>query len=161
MKNVKKCITLIFISLLLTGCQKEKFNINEEVILRGKVTTREIIENNESYKVNILNLDEPIIINGTKVKKIELDYDKDLKNDKELEIKGIINPIDEVNSVGEKKREYRILFRWNDGEENSMDNKADTQFRGEQQEDNLHTTLKYKAMMTFTQYILPEEETTT
>lgn len=77
------------------------------------------------------------------------------------EIKGVINPIDEVNSVGEKKREYKILFRWNDGEENSMDNKADTQFRGEQQEDNLHTTLKYKAMMTFTQYILPEEETTT
>lgn len=97
MKNVKKCITLIFISLLLTGCQKEKFNINKEVILRGKVTTREIIENNESYKVNILNLDEPIIVNGTKVKKIELDYDKDLKNDKELEIKGIIKNNDNSN----------------------------------------------------------------
>ena len=69
-----------------------------------------------------------------------------------------------------------------------MDNRADTQFRGEEQnttnDDNttndnttnedttnqvenntsqneLRTTLKYRATMTFTQYIPPEEETTT
>ena len=97
------------------------------------------------------------------------------------EIKGIVDPTTEVNSAGEKKREIRVLFRWNDGEGSTMDNKADTQFRGEennttndenttnddttnQVEDNisqndLRTTLKYRATMTFTQYIPPEEET--
>lgn len=97
MKRIKNCIVLIFLSLLLVGCQKEEFTINEEVILKGKVVTREITENNESYKVNILNLDEPIIINGTKIKKIELDYDKDLKNDQEIEIKGILKNNDNSN----------------------------------------------------------------
>lgn len=80
------------------------------------------------------------------------------------EIKGIIDPTTELNSAGEKKREIRILFRWNDGEENTMDNKADTQFRGEENvdsENDLHTILKYQAVMKFTQYIPPEEETTT
>ena len=89
------------------------------------------------------------------------------------EIKGVIDPTTEVNSAGEKKREIRVLFRWNDGEGSTMDNKADTQFRGEEQnttntddtnqvednttENDLHTTLKYRATMTFTQYIPPEE----
>ena len=98
------------------------------------------------------------------------------------EIKGIIDPTTEVNSAGEKKREIRVLFRWNDGEGSTMDNRADTQFRGEEQnttndnttnedttnqvenntsQNELRTTLKYRATMTFTQYIPPEEETTT
>ena len=92
------------------------------------------------------------------------------------EIKGMIDPTTEVNSAGEKKREIRVLFRWNDGEGSTMDNRADTQFRGEKQntandenttdgdttnQNDLHTTLKYRATMTFTQYIPPEEETTT
>ena len=99
------------------------------------------------------------------------------------EIKGVIDPTTEFNSAGEKKREIRVLFRWNDGEGNTMDNKADTQFRGEEQnitdednntndettnqvenntsQDHLHTTLKYRATMTFTQYVESEEETTT
>lgn len=93
------------------------------------------------------------------------------------EIKGVIDPTTEFNSAGEKKREIRILFRWNDSEESTMDNKADTQFRGEENnitntdntnqiendatENDLHTILKYQAKMTFTQYIPPEEETTT
>ena len=91
------------------------------------------------------------------------------------EIKGVIDPATEVNSAGEKKREIRVLFRWNDGEGSTMDNKADTQFRGEENnttnEDNttnpdetntdLHTILRYQATMKFMQYIPPEEETTT
>lgn len=94
------------------------------------------------------------------------------------EIKGVIDPTTEVNSAGEKKKEIRILFRWNDGEGSTMDNKTDTQFRGEEnnttnedatgqeentnsQNDELHTILRYQATMKFTQYIPPEEETTT
>ena len=91
------------------------------------------------------------------------------------EIKGVIDPTTEFNSAGEKKREIRILFRWNDGEGSTMDNKTDTQFRGGENnttntdntnevengttENDLHTTLKYRAEMTFIQYIPPEEET--
>ena len=80
------------------------------------------------------------------------------------EIKGVIDPTTELNSNGERKKEIRILFRWNDGNGSTMDNLADTQFRGESitngDEENLHTTLKYKANLKFTQYIAPTEETT-
>lgn len=47
------------------------------------------------------------------------------------EIKGIIDPTTEVNSNNEKKREIKVLFRWNDGTGSTMNNKADTQFKGE------------------------------
>lgn len=84
------------------------------------------------------------------------------------QIKGVIDPTTEVNSNGEKKREIRVLFRWNDNEKNLMNNMQDTQFKGEPVENtgggtggstgenvDLHTTLKYKANMKFTQYIEP------
>ena len=77
------------------------------------------------------------------------------------EIKGIIDPTTDINSKGEKKKEIRILFRWNDGDGSSMDNKSDTQFKGQANTDtkNLHTTLKYKAILKFNQYIpTPTEE---
>lgn len=75
------------------------------------------------------------------------------------EIKGVIDPTTEVNSNGEKKIEIRVLFRWNDGTGSIMDNFTDTQFRGNAIVDengevsDLHTTLKYKATIKFTQYI--------
>ena len=70
-------------------------------------------------------------------------------------ITGVIDPDTDVNSAGEKKREIRVLFRWNDGNQNTMNNKEDTQFRGEANSDSndLHTTLKYRATMKFNQYI--------
>lgn len=86
------------------------------------------------------------------------------------EIKGIIDPINEKDSAGERKRKIRVLFRWNDAEGSIMDNKADTQFRGEENniagenttsENALRTILKYKATMKFTQHIPEEDETTT
>ena len=98
------------------------------------------------------------------------------------EIKGIIDPTTEANTAGEKKREIRVLFRWNDGEGSVMDNREDTQFRGENPNQsgneetgtdenpsqsgnennetsttNARTILRYQATMTFTQYIQPEE----
>ena len=72
MKKLKKIIVFASIFMFLTGCQNNKFKINEEVTLTGKITNSEIIKDNEKRKVSILNLDEPIIINGTKIKKIEL-----------------------------------------------------------------------------------------
>lgn len=82
-------------------------------------------------------------------------------------IKGVIDPTTEVDSNGEKKRNIRILFRWNDENADTTDsasasgfnNLEDTQFRGEEDTsenaDGLHTILKYKATVKFTQYIEP------
>ena len=73
------------------------------------------------------------------------------------EIKGVIDPTTELDSNGEKKKDIRILFRWNDGEGSTMNNASDTQFRGEKNTasdaDKVHTILKYKAIVTFSQYI--------
>lgn len=78
------------------------------------------------------------------------------------EIKGVIDPTTEFDSNGDKKREIRIWFRWNDGTGSTMNNTSDTQFRGEtnaaEDADGLHTVLNYKATMKFTQYIEPAEE---
>ena len=81
------------------------------------------------------------------------------------EIKGVIDPTTEVDSNGDKKREIRVLFRWNDENADTTDsasapglnNLEDTQFKGEEDTsenaDGLHTILNYKATMKFTQYI--------
>ncbi len=83
------------------------------------------------------------------------------------EIKGVIDPTTEVDSNGDKKRNIRILFRWNDDNADTTDNVAadgmnnyeDTQFKGEkdtsENADGLHTVLNYKAIMKFKQYIAP------
>ena len=44
-----------------------------------------------------------------------------------------------------KNKRVLVLFRWNDGADNTMDNAADTAFKG--------TELKYKVNVTFTQKI--------
>ena len=71
------------------------------------------------------------------------------------EIKGVINPTTDVNSSDEKKKDIRVLFRWNDGDGSKLNNAADTQFRGETNSDeqDLHTVLKYKGTLKSNQYI--------
>lgn len=81
------------------------------------------------------------------------------------EIKGVIDPTTEVDSNGEKKKNIRILFRWNDDNADTTDNVSasgmnnyeDTQYIGEtntaEDADGLHTILNYKATMKFTQHI--------
>ena len=64
------------------------------------------------------------------------------------QIKGVIDPDKDLNSANEKKRDIRILFRWNDGDGSIMDNKLDTQYRSEENE-----ALNYRATLKFTQYI--------
>ncbi len=85
------------------------------------------------------------------------------------EIKGVIDPTTEVDSNGDKKRDIRVLFRWNDENADTtdiasaagMNNYEDTQFKGETDTstdaDGLHTILNYKATMKFTQYIAQDE----
>ena len=67
------------------------------------------------------------------------------------QIKGVIDPDKDLNSANEKKRDIRILFRWNDGDGSIMDNKLDTQYRSEENE-----ALNYRATLKFTQYIESE-----
>lgn len=67
------------------------------------------------------------------------------------QIKGVIDPDKDLNSANEKKRDIRILFRWNDGDDSIMDNKLDTQYRSEENE-----ALNYRATLKFTQYIESE-----
>ncbi len=67
------------------------------------------------------------------------------------QIKGVIDPDKDLNSANEKKRDIRILFRWNDGNGSIMDNKLDTQYRSEENE-----ALNYRATLKFTQYIESE-----
>ncbi len=90
MKKFKRILALMVITLLLTNCGKEELKINQEVTLTGTVTTREITKDNVTKKVSILNLEEPIIIDGTSIHKIELDFDKALKENEEITIKGTI-----------------------------------------------------------------------
>ena len=81
------------------------------------------------------------------------------------EITQIIEPNEDFNANGEKKRLIRVLFKWNDenadtedaDDETGMNNNEDTQFTGEENiaegADGLHTVLNYKVKITFTQIV--------
>ena len=80
----------------------------------------------------------------------------------------IIDPSKDVNNNDEKKRQLRILFRWNDGNADTesldsvagMNNSEDTAFVGEAIEGDTtavnagHTNLNYNVEISFTQQIL-------
>lgn len=90
MKRLKRILSLVAISLLLTNCGKEKLELNKQVTLTGTVTVKEIKKDDTTTKVSILNLDEPIIIDGDTIHKIELDSDKEIKNNSEITITGTL-----------------------------------------------------------------------
>lgn len=90
MKKFRRIITLLIMTLLLTNCGKEKLSINEEVTLTGRVTHQEIMDNDAIKKISVLTLEEPVVIDGNLVRKIELEYDKDLKTDTDITITGTI-----------------------------------------------------------------------
>lgn len=90
MKKFRRIITLLIMTLLLTNCGKEKLSINEEVTLTGRITHQEIMDNDAIKKISVLTLEEPVVIDGNLVRKIELEYDKDLKTDTDITITGTI-----------------------------------------------------------------------
>lgn len=90
MQKYKKIILLILITLIITNCGNKNYKLNEEITLKGRISTTEITKDNETKKVKVLNLDEPIIIDGTKINKIEIDYDKGIKDDYDITIMGKI-----------------------------------------------------------------------
>lgn len=90
MQKYKKIILLILITLIITNCGNKSYKLNEEITLKGRISTTEITKDNETKKVKVLNLEEPIIIDGTKINKIEIDYDKGIKDDYDITIMGKI-----------------------------------------------------------------------
>ena len=106
MKKFKRIITLILMTLILTNCGKEKLSVDEEVTLKGRITHQEVVENNSTKKISVLTLDKPVIIDGDLVRKIELEYDKDLKTDTDITITGTIK--NNGNAT------YNYLFSAND-----------------------------------------------
>ena len=85
---MKKIYLLIIISLLLFGCEKE-FKTNDTITIKGTVNTEEIIDNGTYHRITILELQEPIIIEGTEINKIELNTEEVLDNE-EVEVTGIL-----------------------------------------------------------------------
>lgn len=63
------------------------------------------------------------------------------------EIHQIIN----VEEEGSKQKRLKIYFRWNDDQDNQMDDMADTMFKGAEQDGSDHTALKYLVNITFNQ----------
>lgn len=90
MKKFRRIITLLLMTLLLTNCGKEKLSLNEEVTLTGRITHQQITENDTMKMISVLTLEEPVVIDGEIVRKIELEYDKDLKTDTDITITGTI-----------------------------------------------------------------------
>jgi len=104
MKKLKKIILIFVLILFVAGCGSKKYEVNKETSLTGTITTSEITKDEKTYKINILNLNEPIVVNGIKVNKIAIDYDKALKNNTEVTIDGVI----QTNSNSSIDLEYSI-----------------------------------------------------
>ncbi len=80
-------IVLLLIVLLLAGCKKDSYSKNDNAKLNGTISY-ETTDDNETKAY--LNLDEPIIIDDKSVNKIEIDYDKELKDNTKTGIEGTI-----------------------------------------------------------------------
>lgn len=83
---MKKIITIIFTVILLCGCQNKEYNVNDNIEINGIVENKSL----KDGKISILNLDNEIIIDGVKVSRLALDYDKDFKDKKEVDLEGTI-----------------------------------------------------------------------
>lgn len=80
---------------------------------------------------------------------VEKEESEIIESDK---ISHIINP-NETKEGKEKKEELKIYFKWNDDEDNNMNNIQDTQFRGEENNEGKNTILRYSVNLRFSQYL--------
>jgi hypothetical protein len=91
MKRVKVLVVLTFIFVILVGCGKaEKYEVDKATTLRGKIVINTIKKDDKTEQVSILELEKAITIDGVITDKIEIDYDKDLKNNTETTVSGTI-----------------------------------------------------------------------
>ena len=91
MKRLKLLTILTLIVLILVGCDKtEKYEIDKTTTLRGKIIINTIKKDGEEEKVTVLELEKAISIDGVTTDKIEIEYDKELKNNTETTITGTL-----------------------------------------------------------------------
>lgn len=98
MKKLRRILSLLLMTLLLTNCGDKELNLNEKINLTGTVSTKEITTDEGTKKVTVLNLEEPIVIDGESIHKIELDYDKTLKENEEITITGTLKDNETSNN---------------------------------------------------------------
>lgn len=93
MKSINKKIILSLITLTMCSCaQKENSYSNDETIeIKGTIGTKTIEEDGVEKEINVLIPINPIIIDNKTINEIEIDYDKTLKDDYNVTIKGKIN----------------------------------------------------------------------
>ncbi|MGN1338215.1 MAG: hypothetical protein ACI4WW_07050 [Candidatus Coprovivens sp.] len=94
MRKVKKIYILLVLILFITACSNKEYKVSDEVNITGTISNNETIKDGEYIKKSILNLDKPIVVNGKSVSQIEIDYDKDLKDNSKVTISGTISNSD-------------------------------------------------------------------
>ena len=105
MRKKRILIIFTFIILLLVGCDKsEKYETEKTTTLKGKIVINTIKKDGETKNISILELEKAINIDGVITDKIEIEYDKNLKNDTETTITGTLK----ANLDGETNLKYSI-----------------------------------------------------
>ncbi len=85
--KIRRLAILVFLLMLLVGCSNK---LDKEVTLTGEIITREIMVNSEGHKVSILDLDEPLVIQGIAVNSVKLSDNKDIENNTKVVVQGIL-----------------------------------------------------------------------
>lgn len=116
MKSVRKKIIFGLMILTLCSCaQKENsYESDDQIEIKGKIVSKTITEDGIEKVINVLIPTKPIIVDNETVTEIEIDYDKNLKDNYNVTIKGIlkdsaltkdtdfsisVNDIDDVSSL--------------------------------------------------------------
>ena len=100
MKSVNKKIIISLAILTMCSCaQKENsYKTDEEIEIKGTISSKVIVEDGVEKEINVLIPTNPIIVDNKTIKEIEIDYDKSLKDDYKVTIKGKIQDIALGNS---------------------------------------------------------------
>lgn len=100
MKSVSKKIIVSLAVLTMCSCaQKENsYKTDEEIEIKGTISSKTIIEDGVEKEINVLIPTNPIIVDNKTVKEIEIDYDKSLKDDYDVTIKGTLQDIAKGNN---------------------------------------------------------------
>lgn len=97
MKKINKLLIFVLLIIFLTSCKKsEQYNLDESISLHGKIVINEVTKDGHTEKISVLELDKEINIDGVMIDKIELEYDKELKNNTETTITGKISSNEET-----------------------------------------------------------------
>lgn len=92
---MKKFLTMticVLSIIFLAACTNKTNNyaVNDKINLTGTVSSKEIIENGIKKKINILNLEKSINIDGQLTSKFYIDFDQNLKENEKVSITGTL-----------------------------------------------------------------------